>query len=223
MAIAEVHETHQGNGATPYTTQTIGIISSSVGNLIVVTEEWGATLALNGSTISGITDNGGNTYVQVPGAFVDDSTFYRHTDIWYSLATSTSNSITITWGSTTSFGVTQVFEFSGTDTISPLDFGANLDQTAAAPVGPSMTPTVSGELLVAICNSNLTGETNVNAPWTAGSSGDTAYLINAALSPQQAVFTPTTVQGFVSSGAAFLPPYSHGASAKKKSSMFLVF
>jgi len=224
MAIAFVGVA--GNANSGASTCVVSTGASSVGDLITVQIEWGAVPGDVGVTVTGVTDNGGNTYHQAPGAFVSSAGFFRHTDIWYANVTGSATSVTVQFSANQSFGGTTVAEWSGARTSSPLQTAGNVDQEgSSAPIGPSLTPSVAGTLSIAVCNSNATGESSVDAPWTASNPGGgdaLGYYINAPLSAQVCNFQPNTSQPFVSSGAIFLPPAT-GPSAKQKASMNLVF
>ncbi len=225
MAIAYV----QSAAVVNNTTDTVVVHTPAFAipnNFVTVQIEYGA-VSPTGFVVSSVTDDGGNMYHQAVGALAYDSTTcYRSVDIWYANITTPAEYITVVYSGPETFGVVSVVEWTGVDTVSPFDFGAHtIESGTSSPVGPTMTPTVPGELLLAVCNSNDTGESGVNGPWSATppfGADCIAYYIDAPLSAQQAVFVPPDSQSFVTAAAAFKPAGGSSVTAKQKASTFLV-
>lgn len=207
---------HNYRSAYPSTTQTI--TASTVGSLIVIT-------AIAGS-ISSITDNapgGSNTYVFASGsASTGNSTWYCYN------AKAGATVITVTSGSLYLFYTT---EWAGVQTSSnPLDVVGESDTTSANPsIGPTLTTTKAGDLLIDMLNMGGSGyPTAVGSPWTfldsetSGQSG-LAYYVAPSAGPYAASFTISTTpsHGYHTATSYFAVPT--GASAKKKASTNLIF
>lgn len=134
-------------GAQAFPAASCPITPTGSGNLIVVawSSSWGTA-----PTISGITDNAGNTYVEAGPAMATLST-NDMVDIWYaknSKAGASSISITPNPGGTSGGAV--IWEFSGIDTVAPLDQSSVLsNQSASAtPSGAAVTITSNSELVI---------------------------------------------------------------------------
>src|SRR5262245_49152830 len=76
--ISLVHATSCGSGAYPATVCTVP--ATAAGNLIVVA--WSSSFGTT-PTISGMTDNVGNTYVEAGPARAVDTSAKQMVDIWY--------------------------------------------------------------------------------------------------------------------------------------------
>jgi len=220
MAIAFIQEADNGSGTTSSSTS-VTITSSTFGSLLVV-----AVYKNNGTTISSITDNIGNTYTQVPGAHAVGSPAPDTTDIWYSAnSLSGVTSVTVNFGSTC-FNVPYILEYSGVATTSPIDVAGNISAGSTGggnPTGPSLTTTQDGDLIIALCSAHGIGIGGVNSPFTLRSNTDgeaVADYIGPVAGTYQAIFTPTGPSQLCSSGVAFtVVP----APTTSTSSMFLVF
>jgi hypothetical protein len=134
-------------GPQVFPASTCTIPSSGRGNLLVVA--WSSTWG-SAPTIGGVTDNAANTYVEAGTARASLST-NDMVDIWYarnSNAGASSLSITPNPGSTNGGAV--IWEFSGVDTVSPLDQSSVLsNQSASAtPSGAAVTTTAGSELII---------------------------------------------------------------------------
>ena len=214
MAIALVQSVLSSNGGPPIVAS---MASSGTGNLISVMCILGGT-----ATITGIVDNaagGSNTYQAVPGAYVTNVAV-GSTDIWYaknSRPGATTLTITI---STPVGGSTMVAEYSGVSTGSVIDDGENLFLGGGnTKVGPVLTTTKTGDLLVAFVNCSAVVPTGVTSPWSL-IPGDVnceyAHYINTgAPGTYQALFTPHQTDATVTSGAAFIPPQSSSTGGPK--------
>lgn len=137
--------------------------------------------------------------------------------------------LTITLSGVEDILVADVQEYSGVKTSGSFDMAAN-SHGGGPVVGPSITPSVSGELLVCVGGNGNYAFDSIDSPWTAVNlPGDLgfgdAYYIDAPLSVQSCIFEPagssTAPFDFATSAASFLP--TGGPSDKQKASMFLVF
>lgn len=198
------------------------LAASGTGNLIVVMVIGG----VSGNTIISMTDNVLNTYQAVPNTYISNGSV-GIVDMWYaknSLPGATA--ITITTSSPLG-GTTMVAEYSGVSTGSVVDDGENHNTVGGNPkVGPVLTTTKTGDLLVSFVNSSAVVPTGVSSPWSL-IPGDPScefvhYLNTGTPGTYQALFTPLQTDQSINSGAAFFAP-STGPSSKQKSSMFLVF
>ncbi len=194
----------------------------AAGNLLVMPLMW-----INTLTVSSITDTAGNSWVQVPGAASVGSNHYQ-SDIWYCqncLAGAAFYSCTITMSGVALRLRATFSEWSGARLSGVVNTAGNISGPGS-PVGPAITPSVSGQLLVSTISSNDNTITGRTAGWTAlpsqaGESNEVDYFINPALSSQQVVYQPTTSEDFGSSAASFFPP-STGPSNAVKTGAFLV-
>jgi hypothetical protein len=148
--IALVHVTPCGSGLFPATTCTIP--ATGAGHLIVIA--WGSNNGGGASTISSITDNasgGGNVYVQAPGARSVETTTNYNMDLWYAKnSQSGATTMTVTPSPSGTSGAAVIWEFSGVDTVSPLDQTAARNSQAAttSPAGAPVTITSPNEVIV---------------------------------------------------------------------------
>ncbi len=135
--------------ASPATTCTIPATGS--GHLLVV--GWASHGNEVTTTISGITDNAGNTYSECPGSRAEDTNVNDMGDVWYaanSLPGATVVTITPTPSGAT--GTAVIWEYSGIENSSPLDQTAVLSSQPATttPAGAPVTTAASNELVVSI-------------------------------------------------------------------------
>jgi len=135
--------------ASPGTSCTIPATGS--GHLIVVgwTAAWGTT-----PTISTITDNASNAYVEATGARAVDASVGM-VDIWYAAnSASGATNVTITPNPSGGTGVAVIWEFSGVAAVSPLDQVGVLNSQPAPTqyptLGASVTTTAPVEAVVSV-------------------------------------------------------------------------
>ncbi len=190
--------------------------------------------------VQSIIDDAGNTYIQAPGAASDTTdgggVFAPHvgSDIYYCancLPGATTLTVTINSPSGNG-GITfgSFYEFSGVKTVGAFDSANNFANpygTGAAPVSPTLTPSVSEELLFTVLVQDANQATGINPPWildttNSGFPQSAAYTINAPLSSQQAVYIPTLIGDVASSIASFLAA-SPPPPPTNNSDMFLTF
>lgn len=221
MAIALVQAVYW-NASFPLS---IPIASTGAGNFIACLFSFEST----GATITGVTDNVGNTYIQVPGAYL--ATTLGNGDIWYSknsIAGATTIGVTCPTG-TNSF--TTIAEFSGVALTNPVDHVAQLDHSTNPGTGqetPILTTTNAGDLLLSVSRTSATHDTSISSPWAFLPSGSPIpdYFVYSiapgAPGTYQGIYAPGVPQTFYSVAASFLPP-SSGPNAAVRTGMFLVF
>jgi len=121
------------------------------GHLIIVGWQAGGGTG-TANTITGITDNAGNAYVQAAGARAIDSNDGTFQDIWYAKNTfSGATSITVNPSAVIQGGAV-IWEFSGLDTSAPLDQTAALNSQAAttAVSGAPVTTAAPNEVVISL-------------------------------------------------------------------------
>lgn len=200
--ISMVHVTSCGPATFPGTTCTIPATGS--GNLIVVGF---ATLPAYAPTISGVTDNAGNTYSEAGSARSIDSTGNDIVDLWYAKnSTAGSTTVTIT-PSTSGQAAATIWEFSNANTSSPLDQTVVLNsQTATTTAsGGTVTTTAANEVIVSVMSPSgaVTGLQSGNA-FTSDSLNfgvGWAHLIAASTGSYSAVWNASGT--YASSSASF--------------------
>jgi len=141
-----VHATSCGSQSFP--TLACTIPATGNGNLIVVgwASAWG-TIPI----VTGVTDNVGNTYAEAGSARSVDSA-NDMVDIWYAKNSKAgATSLTIT-PSTSGTGAAMIWEFSGADTVSPLDQTSVLNSQPASttPSGASITTGSANEVIISL-------------------------------------------------------------------------
>jgi hypothetical protein len=216
MAIAFIQEAH---GSVAFTlTNTVTISASTAGSLIVV------PIALQTNhgaiTVASITDNLSQHYSQATGAAANMPGDVYGSDIWY-MSNSAAGVTTITITLSTSGGLSLVYavEYSGAS-VTPFD-GANAASSLnGSVVGPSLTTTVDGDVLVTIAVPRSITITGISSPgdFLDNFSGNgLSDYVGPPAGTYQAIFAPTTNDQFASSVAAFSPGTTSGDT------LFLVF
>lgn len=158
--IALVQHTNKDAGTVTSTTLAYGSNNSS-NNLLVVISRTGGTTA----TIT-ITDSCGNTWTNLTRFSVSGVGVTQAA--WAVSACSSANTITDTLSTSTTLRMA-IYEFSGTATVSPVDFDSNAGtSTGSAVSSASHTPAANNELIVSFAAFSA----GVNGV-TAGSSGGT--------------------------------------------------
>ena len=145
--ISLVRSTTCGPQTFPATTCTIS--STGSGNLLVVAWMAGGTT----TSLSSVTDNAGNAYVEAGNAKSADTGSNHMADVWYAKNTRAgATAITITPNPTGTSGAAVIWEFSGVDTTAPLDQAATVNNMAASstPSGASVNTTASAEVVVSV-------------------------------------------------------------------------
>lgn len=165
----------------------------------------------NGGTAhpTAIIDSMGNTWTHVPNSLATSGV--QQCDMWYAQGVAAgSTTITMTVSAAANAEI-HVYIVSGASTGDALLTGSGTTaSTTGAPLGPSLTPTALGQLMIVqamnVSGSNLT---SVNSPWVAGqkyvamTGGFTAYYSSSTTTAQQAVFNPTGSQTYMADGAIF--------------------
>ena len=137
------------------------IPATGSGHLIVV--GWQTTNGVNlATTISSMTDNAGNTYVEAGAARSVDTAVIDWNDIWYAKnSTAGATSVVITPSASVTSAAVVIWEFSGVDGTAPLDQTATLNSQAASatPSGAPVTITGPNEVVVSLADvaTSLTG------------------------------------------------------------------
>jgi hypothetical protein len=145
--ISLVHVTSCGPVTFPGTTCTIP--ATSKGNLIVVGF---ASLPAYAPTISSISDSAGNAYGEAGSARAVDSSSNTMVDLWYAKnSNSGATTVTIT-PSSSGQGAAVIWEFSGVNTVSPLDQTVVLSNQTATTAASGGTVTTSGpnEIIISV-------------------------------------------------------------------------
>ena len=122
--------------------------NNTAGNLIIVYADISGT---SGASVSTVSDARGNTYTSAVGP-ISNGTDYQF-QVWYAKnIPGGSNTVTITY----SIAVTNdvgIAEYSGLDTVSPLDVSAsNTGNSATCSTGTTAASTAASELVVANCS-----------------------------------------------------------------------
>ena len=157
-AISLVRVTSCGPQTFPMSTCTIPATGS--GNLIVVGWQSGPGV-YTPVTISGMTDNVGNTYVEAGAALSVDSSSGSLADLWYAKnSVSGATTLTITPSSNVPNSAAVIWEFLGADLSAPLDQTAVLNSQAAsaAPAGAAVTTSAGNDVVISLATAgNVTG------------------------------------------------------------------
>jgi len=205
--IGLVHVTSCPAAAYPGTTCTFP--ASGTGNLLVVGWQIGGA-ANTATTISSMTDNVGNSYVEAGAAKSIDSSGGSVSDLWYAKNTvAGATTITLTpSASVTNAGVV-VWEFSGVNQSAPLDGAAVLNSQAAnaTPTGATVTTTASADVVISLITvaNNVTGIASGNA-FTNDSllkGNGWAHLISSSAGPYAAQWNQSPSGTFASSTVSF--------------------
>jgi hypothetical protein len=157
--ISLVNMTPCGPGSFPGTVCTI---PATGGNHFLVIGFQAGPSVNTSTTISSITDNVGNVYTQDSGARSVDTAGGSMIDVWYvnnSIAGATSVTITPSAGVQNAGAV--IWEYAGINPVTPLGQVAvlNSQSSSASPIGPPVTTTTPGELVLGLAASagSLTG------------------------------------------------------------------
>lgn len=148
--ISLVHATPCGPATFPGTACTVP--ATGAGHLIVVGWQIGGGVN-TATTITGLVDNAGNAYQEAGSARAVDTAAGSVTDIWYARnSLSGATSITITPSSSIANAAAVIWEFSGVNTLAPLDQTAvlNSQSSTAAPSGAAVSTTAPGELAISL-------------------------------------------------------------------------
>lgn len=157
--ISLVHATTCGPATFPGTTCTIPATGS--GNLIVVGWQVGGGGSLS-ATISSISDNTGNTYLEAGAARSVDEASGFWIDIWFAKnCKAGTTSVFVNPNSSVTNSGAVIWEFLGVDTTAPLDQTSTLSNqlSTTTPVGAPVTITAANQVVVSIITvaQNVTG------------------------------------------------------------------
>ena len=153
------------------TTIAAAAVTHTAGNLLVA--------FCNGSgsnTVSSVTDTASNTYTQATSAYVTAAAGFA--DTWYAsnISGNSSNAVTCTFNTGTTFRRIIVLEYSGADTSSPFEVAATGSCSACTTVtSGSFSPAASGNV-----NAAFTGTSNVVTTWTPGANYRMERLLSDA-------------------------------------------
>ena len=118
-------------------------LPQTAGDLNVVVGGWGDTLA----AVQSVTDSAGNTYAvaapTVQGTALSQVIYYAK-----NIAGSTSNTVTVTFSQAPSTPDVRIVEYSGLDTVNPLDAGGGASGTGNALDSGPITLTSAGDLFI---------------------------------------------------------------------------
>ena len=122
----------------------VTISASGAAHLIVV------AVQTNGSAVTSVTDDAGNTYVPVAGSRAIDTVEVSGSELWYA-KDSNAGATTIDATADTIY-VMAAWEVAGIRTTSPLDTASKLDNQPATtnPVGATITTSAVGEFVVSV-------------------------------------------------------------------------
>lgn len=185
---------------------TMGAVS--VGDLVVVgTSKFGATA----TTVTGVTDNLGNTYTQVPSAKASNATRTMMIDMWSSVITTGGTpTITVTFSVTNSqTKIVQAMEFSGNLSSSIVDATALItgDVADTSPTGAAVTNTNGDDIIVEFGWKNASNITAIaSGGFTFGLSQEnmfSAWRIVAANGTYTPVWNGTGTDGVAVTATAF--------------------
>ncbi len=200
-----------GAGSFP---MSCAVTATGTGNLIVVA--WAGYRGFGASTVSSITDNAGNLYVQVPNARSVNTGTNVSLDFWYAKNSSPgATALTIT-PNTTSQGAAVIWEFSGADATAPFDKASvlNTQPATTTPSGAPVTIAAPNEVIVSATLEGSTTGLVAGNPFTADSTlgGDGyAHLFTTAIGTYQAVWNDNSTT-FNSSAVSFKAASSGGSA-----------
>jgi len=153
--ISPAHVTNCGPATFPGTV--CSIPASGTGNLLVVGWQMGEGVSTS-TAIATIVDNAGNTYFQAGGARAIDAAAGSMVDVWYAKnSLPGAKSITIVPTSTIANAAAVIWEFSGADTVSPLDRAVPLNSQGSSAIVSGASTTTSGALELVISMAAVSG------------------------------------------------------------------
>ncbi len=152
----------QTNSATPQTPQaTVTVTFNSaqtLGNLNVVIVGWNDST----TTVSSVADTKGNAYAVAAAAIVQSGTASQAIYYAKNIATAAggANTVTVTFSVAARFPDIRIAEYSGIDTVNPLDVSAGAQGSTATSSSGSVTTTNANDLLI---GANLVQSTSTAA------------------------------------------------------------
>jgi hypothetical protein len=212
--ISLVQVTSCGQQAFP---STCTIPATGNGHLIVV--GWQSAGGSNpAGTISSVTDNAGDTFVEAGAARSVDSAENDWNDIWYAMnSTAGATSVVITPSTSVTSAAVVIWEFSGVASTAALDQTATLNSQAATatPAGASVTITAPNEVIISLVDeeNSMTGIVSGN-PFVSDSSLFTngwAHYITSSTGTYFAQWNQSPSGTYGSSTVSFLAAGSYSA------------
>ncbi|OWK42486.1 Glycoprotein gp2 [Fimbriiglobus ruber] len=193
--------------ASTGTTCAATITSSTAGNLLAV-----GIVNSTGTlrTVTGVTDNIGQTYLQVPSAYATSTVSPVFSDIWYFPNTAAGvTTVTVTFSGSVANAVINVTEISGIALSSPVDAVSIVNQqaTTLSPISAPITTSANNDFIFAVMGCQASS-TTVSSPYAVVQSGSHNFgYYNIAASPvtsQTATVTLAVTEPYCFSTAAFL-------------------
>ena len=136
----QVSDTTSASSTSPQVTYGL---PQTAGDLNVVVIGWGDTVA----TVISVTDSAGNTYAvaaaPVQGTALSQTIYYAK-----NIAASASNTVTVTFSQAATFPDVRAAEYSGLDTVNPLDAGGGAAGAGADMDSGPVTLTSAGDLFI---------------------------------------------------------------------------
>ena len=147
-AVAYVQGGYNAPGTTVTTLSVAYTKAQNAGDLNVVSVAWGGNST---PTVKSVTDSMGNVYVAATGITASsgnesDQTFYAKN---IASATAGGNTVTVTFSSSVIYPELRVAEYSGMDTVAPLDAWVGATGTGLTQNSGTLTTTYANDLLVA--------------------------------------------------------------------------
>jgi hypothetical protein len=196
-------------GPQNFPSATCTIPATGAGHLIVVGFQIGGG-ANTATTVSGITDNVGNSYAEAGAALSIDTAAGSVADIWYAKASiAGATKLTVTPSLAVTNGGVVVWEISGIDTTAPLDRTATLSNqpSSGTPSGASVTTTAASEVVISLATvaGNITGIASGNTfvGDSALKGNGWAHLVTSAVGSYAAKWNESPAGTFASSTASF--------------------
>jgi hypothetical protein len=174
-----------GGGGSSWSSSSFVINS---GNLLIAI----AAIPSSGGTVLTVADTAGNTYTRAAIAVASATST---TEIWYaknSIANA-SGSITMTWGTAASNVAVHALQYSGINTLAPLDVaGSAVGTSAAANSGTITTTGLQDELLISAVRWAAAGSTAVAA---------NSFTLQTIIGTQGGISTPSMAEDRIINGA----------------------
>ena len=212
--ISLVHVTACGPQSFPSSTCTIP--STSSGNILVVA--WTSNNGGGGAVINSVADNANNVYAEAGNARAVDASANSMADVWYSKnIQSGATVVTVTPSPTGTIGTALVWEFSGVDTLAPLDQTAVLNNQVATttPSGAAVTTSAAFEVVVSVANiqgavNGLIAGSLFSSDSIANGNG-WAHLITSSVGTYQARWNNSVSGTYAASTVSFKAASSSGS------------
>ena len=196
MAIARIQEVFIR------ATNTITIAPSGSGNFLLV-----MVLTTSLATVTGVTDNVGNSYTVVPGSIGSSGTSCIAVSWYVNNCTAGATTLTVSGSLGPVFNKIYVIEYSGVNTISPIDNAGGTGSGSGSCVSPTLTATSTADVLVVAGIPGFSNFTSVTSPWStieASTSGCLGEYFPGSTGAFSTIFNPTPQQ-FAATGVALSP------------------